>query len=160
MNQWWNPLKREHQLQPGGCGLGSSARWTVEPVDPLLAAGDRDGVVELLFRELLNLSDEDMAAFKAAPSWPGRVGHSLITRENRGKRTARLDPELARSVTVPVLLVTGESSVDASRRHAEAVAAALPNARIVVLDDQDHLADVLDPAAFAAHIVPFLTNDG
>jgi pimeloyl-ACP methyl ester carboxylesterase len=61
---------------------------------------------------------------------------------------------------VLVVLVTGERSVDASRPHAERVAAALPDARIVVLDGQDHVADVLDPAAFAAHIVPFLKGDG
>ena len=37
-------------------------------MDSLLAAGDRDAVVELLFRELEDMSDEDMAAFKAAPT--------------------------------------------------------------------------------------------
>lgn len=103
-------------------------------MDALVAVGDRDGVVELLFRELENISDEDMAAFKAAPSRPGRVAAApTITREIRGERTARLDLELARTITVPVLLVTGEHSVDASKPHAETVAAALPDARIIVL---------------------------
>jgi pimeloyl-ACP methyl ester carboxylesterase len=130
-------------------------------LDALLAAGDRDGVVELLFRELENMSDEDMAAFMAAPSWSGRVAAAhTITREIGGECTARLDLELARSIIVPVLLVTGEHSVDASKPHAETVAAALANARVVVLDGQDHVADALDPAAFAARIVPFLKSAG
>lgn len=130
-------------------------------MDALLATGDRDGVVELLFRELLNMSDEDIAVFKAAPSWSARVAAAhTITREIRGERTARLDLELTRRITVPVLLVTGEHSVDASKTHAETVAVALPNARIVVLDGQDHVADALDPAAFAARIVPFLKSAG
>lgn len=34
-------------------------------MDALMAAGNRDGVVELLFRELEDMSDEDMGAFKA-----------------------------------------------------------------------------------------------
>jgi pimeloyl-ACP methyl ester carboxylesterase len=40
------------------------------------------------------------------------------------------------------------------------VAAALPKARIFVLDGQGHVADALDPAAFAAQIVPFLKSAG
>jgi pimeloyl-ACP methyl ester carboxylesterase len=129
-------------------------------LDDLLAAGDRDGVVELLFRELEDLSDEDMAAFKAAPSWPGRVAAAhTITREIRGERTARLDAELARRITVPVLLVTGDHSTDPSRAHVDHVAAALPEARILVLAGHGHVADVLDPEGFAAQTVPFLLGD-
>jgi pimeloyl-ACP methyl ester carboxylesterase len=130
-----------------------------EQMDALLSAGERDAVVELLFRELEDMSDEDMAAFKAAPSWPGRVAAAhTITREIRGELTARLDPELAHTIAVPVLLVTGERSSDPSKADVEVVEAALPNARVIVLDRQEHVADVLDPAAFAQQVVPFLQN--
>jgi pimeloyl-ACP methyl ester carboxylesterase len=128
-------------------------------MDALLTADDRDGVVELLFRELEGLSDEDMAAFKAAASWPGRVAAAhTITREIHGELTARLDPGLARTITVPVLLVIGEHSPDPAQPYAHSVAAALPDARIVVLDGHDHVADVLDPELFAAQVVPFLLS--
>lgn len=130
-------------------------------LDQLVATGDRDAAIELLFRSLEDMSDEDIASFKAAPSWPGRVAAAhTITREIRGESTARLDLERARTITVPVLLVTGANSVDASRPHAETVAAALPNARVVILDGQGHVADALDPAAFAAQVVPFLKSAG
>ena len=130
-------------------------------MDELLAAGDRDAVVESLFREIEEMSDEDMAAFRAAPSWPGRVAAAhTITREIRGELTARLDPAVALTITVPVLLVTGENSSDPSRPHIETVAKALPNACIAVLDGQEHVADVLDPEFFAARVVPFLLNRG
>lgn len=128
-------------------------------MDTLLAAGDRDAVVELLFRELEDMSDQDMDAFKAAPSWKGRVAAApTITREIRGETTARLDPELARAIVVPVLLVTGEKSSDVSKADIESVAGALPNARILVLEGQEHAADVLDPELFAARVVPFILN--
>lgn len=42
-------------------------------MDALLAEGDRDAVVETLFRHFELMSEEDLAAFRAAPSWPGRV---------------------------------------------------------------------------------------
>jgi pimeloyl-ACP methyl ester carboxylesterase len=124
-----------------------------------LAAGDRDAVVETLFRELELLSDEDMRAFKAASSWPGRVAAAhTITREVRAETGARLDPELAGRITVPVLLLTGETSSDPSKADIEAVAAALPDARIVVIKDQEHVADVLVPEVFAEHVLAFLRD--
>jgi pimeloyl-ACP methyl ester carboxylesterase len=55
-------------------------------MDALLDAGDRDGVVETLFRSLEEMSDEDMAALRAAPSWAGRVAAAhTVTRETRGE---------------------------------------------------------------------------
>lgn len=125
----------------------------------LLAEGDRDAVVEVLFRELEDLSDDDIAAFKASPSWPGRVAAApTIIREIRGLSTSRLDVDTARTITVPVLLVTGEHSVDFARPHAAAVAEALPNARVLVLEGQAHVADVLEPELFTERVLPFLTH--
>lgn len=126
-------------------------------LDALLAAGDRKAVVETLFRELELMSDEDLKAFKAAPSWPGRVAAAhTITREVRAETGARLDPELVGRITVPVLLLTGENSSDPSKADIEAVAAALPDARIVVLEGQEHVADVLVPEVFAEQLLAFL----
>ena len=129
------------------------------PMDALLAAGDRDAVVELLFRALEDMSDEDMAAFRAAPSWRGRVAAAhTITREIRGEVSVRLDENVTRTISVPALLVTGEHSADPAKPYAEVVARALPNARVVVLDGHGHVADVLEPELFASHVLPFLMN--
>jgi pimeloyl-ACP methyl ester carboxylesterase len=128
-----------------------------ERLDALLAAGDRDGVVEALFRGLLQMSDEDMASFKAAPSWPGRVAAAhTITREIRAEQEARLDLELAAAIRVPVVLVTGQRSADPARAGIEAVAEALPSARIVELEDEEHVADVLTPETFAERLISWL----
>jgi hypothetical protein len=40
----------------------------------------------------------------------------------------------------------------------EAVAAALPNACIVVLEGQEHVADVLAPETIAGHLIAFLND--
>jgi pimeloyl-ACP methyl ester carboxylesterase len=126
-------------------------------MDALLADGDRDGVVETLFRELEAISDEDMDAFKAAPSWPGRVAAAhTVTREIRGETGARLEVEHAAKISVPVLLLTGEKSSDPSKAGIDDVANALPDARIVVLKGHEHVADVLAPELFAQHLLAFL----
>jgi hypothetical protein len=78
-------------------------------MDELLAVGDRDSGVEALFRSVEEVSDEEMAALRSAPSWPGRLaaGHT-VTREIVGEAQAGLDAEQAPKIYVPVLLVTGE----------------------------------------------------
>jgi pimeloyl-ACP methyl ester carboxylesterase len=128
-----------------------------ERMDALLASDDLDTVVETLFRELESMSEEDLSALRSAPSWPGRVAAApTITRELRAEREAKLDPEQAAKITVPVLLLTGENSSDPSKADIEAVAAALPNARIEVLEDQEHVADILVPKAFSEQVLAFL----
>jgi pimeloyl-ACP methyl ester carboxylesterase len=126
-------------------------------MDQLLAAGDRDGVVETLFRSIQVVSDEDMAALRSAPSWTGRVAAAhTVTREILGETEARLEPEQAAKIRVPVLLVTGEESADPAKSEVGAVAAALPDAQVLVLAGQPHIADILDPKTFAKHLLEFL----
>jgi pimeloyl-ACP methyl ester carboxylesterase len=126
-------------------------------MDKLLAEGDRDGVVETLFRSIQVVSDEDMAALRSAPSWTGRVAAAhTVTREILGETEARLEPRQAAKITVPVLLVTGEESADPAKAEVGAVAAALPDAQVLVLAGQQHIADILDPETFAKHLLEFL----
>ena len=129
----------------------------VRRMDKLLADGDRDGVVEALFRSVEEMSDEDMGALRSAPSWPGRVAAAhTVTREISGETQARLEAAQAAKISVPVLLITGEESSDPAKREVGAVAAALPDAQLLVLAEQQHIADILDPATFAKHLLGFL----
>jgi pimeloyl-ACP methyl ester carboxylesterase len=128
-------------------------------MEALLAAGDRERVVEALFRELLQMSEEDVAAFKAAASSPSRIAAAhTITRKIRGEPEARLNPEFAAEITVPMVLVTGEHSADPARAHIETVEEALPDARIAVLEGQEHVADVLAPETFAEKPISWLRD--
>jgi pimeloyl-ACP methyl ester carboxylesterase len=126
-------------------------------ITKLLAEGERDGVVEALFRAVADVSDEDMAALRSAPSWPGRVAAAhTLPREILGETRARLVPEQAAAIGIPVLLVTGRESRDPARAEADTVAAALPDARHLALAGQQHIADILDPETFATHLLEFL----
>ena len=126
-------------------------------MDKLLTEGDRDGVVEALFRSVEEMSDDDMALLRSAPSWPGRVAAAhTVTRELVAETQARLEAEQAAKITVPVLLLTGEKSRDPAKSEVSAVAAALPDVRLSVLEGQQHVADILDPETFAKQLLGFL----
>lgn len=71
---------------------------------------------------------------------------------------AILEPERAAKVTVPIMLLVGGDTPDALRHDPETVAAALPDARIEVLDGQQHIAHRHVPEVFAQHVLAFLRD--
>lgn len=126
-------------------------------MDQLLGAGDPEGVIEVLFRAVEDISDEDLASLRAAPSWAGRVAAAhTLPREIAGEVEARVEPEQAATIRVPVLLVTGETSTDPAAAHVGAIAAVLGDARCLELPGQQHIADILEPETFARHLLEFL----
>ncbi len=147
----WPSVRPESHALPAG---------VEERMERALAEGDREEVVITLMRDGLAFSEEELATFRAAPSWVGRVAAAhTLPRELRAARTVRLDPERASGISVPVLLITGELSTDPARADVEHVAKALPNARTLVLPGQQHVADAMIPEAFAAHVLAFLREE-
>jgi pimeloyl-ACP methyl ester carboxylesterase len=130
---------------------------TVERLDALLADGDREAVVETMFREVVRMPEAELAALRAQPSWPARVAAAhTITRELQAISEVPLDPRQAARITVPTLLLTGSVSRDPFAGDVETVAAALPDTRIAVLEGQQHVADIFAPEVVAGHLLGFL----
>jgi pimeloyl-ACP methyl ester carboxylesterase len=77
-------------------------------------------------------------------------------RDILGESQARLKPEQAAKINMPVLLLTGEESTDPAKAQVGAVAAALADVQRLVLAGQQHIADILDPETFAKHLLGFL----
>ena len=130
-----------------------------ERLDGLLAEGNREAVVETVFREVVLMPEAEITALRAQPAWPARVAaaHTII-RELRAIPEVAFDPEEAARITVPTLLLTGSDSSDPFAGDTPTVAAALPDARIVVLEGHQHVADILAPEAFADHVLAFLRD--
>ena len=128
-----------------------------ERLDELLAEGNRDAAVETVCRELAGMSDDEIAVLRSQPAWQGRMAAAhTVTREVAAIADAPFDPAQAARVAVPTLLLTGSESNDPSAAEVEVVAAALPDVRVVVLEGQQHVADVLAPEAFAEPVLAFL----
>jgi pimeloyl-ACP methyl ester carboxylesterase len=130
-----------------------------ERLDALLGEGNREAALETFVREVVMVSEEELNALRAQESWPARVdAMHTIPREMRSFPDAPFDPKQAANITVPTLLVTGSDSPDPSKADIETVAAALPDARILVIEGQQHVADVLVPEVFAEHLLAFLRH--
>jgi pimeloyl-ACP methyl ester carboxylesterase len=92
-----------------------------------------------------------------APSWPSRVAAAhTVVRERLIDPPYRFDPEPYSGLGVPTLLITGGDSPPFLRASTAAVAAAVPGARVVVLDGEQHVAMDTAPERFVAAVLGFL----
>jgi pimeloyl-ACP methyl ester carboxylesterase len=128
-----------------------------ERMDALLAEGERERALEAFFREIVRMPDHEFERYRALPAWQARIAAAhTITREDRGQAERTFDPEEAKKITVPVLLMVGGDSPPAMQADYETVAAALPDARVTVMDGQQHIAIDLIPEEFARRVLTFL----
>ena len=144
----WPPVMPEKLKFPTG---------VEERLDALVVSGEREAALELFWREVVKVSEEELQAIRAQLTWPSRLATvHTITREFRAFFNDTFDPRRAARVAVPVLLLAGTDTPEELRDDPETVAAALPDARIALLHGQQHIADVLAPELFAERMFEFL----
>jgi pimeloyl-ACP methyl ester carboxylesterase len=126
----------------------------LQRMEALLLERRPEAALEVFFRELVQMPDEEFEAYRSLPAWQARIAAAhTIPREGRG---IAFDPDQAAMVTVPTLLLVGGDSPEHIKADPETVAAGLPDARIMVLDGQQHIAIDLIPEIFAERVIGFL----
>jgi pimeloyl-ACP methyl ester carboxylesterase len=146
---WPSPHPEQLALPPG----------VQERLDALLAQGDREAALGTFFREVVRMPEAEFAVYRALPAWQARIAAAhTITRESRAEQAARFRPEQAAKISVPALMLVGGESPDFLTAGIDTVAAALPDAHIVVLEGQQHIAIDFVPEIFADHILAFLRD--
>lgn len=135
---------------------------TVDPdqlagMDRLLDQGRREEMLVEFYRHVMKGSEEEIALIRGAPTWPARVASAhTVPRECRAFGEQGLDPAMAARITVPVLLLVGSDSPDDIKADPDVVASALPDARIVELPGQQHVAQLTAPDLLARTVLDFL----
>ena len=130
----------------------------VERLEALLAEGRSEEVVEVLFRDAVGSTEEELEEVRSKPSWPGRVAAAhTIPREIRAEAEHTFDPGQAAKITVPTLLLVGAEAPE--RFQPRPVLQALPDARIAELAGQEHEADIVAPELVAEQLIAFLGEE-
>ena len=112
----------------------------VDRLEALLEAGDRDGVVATMLREVAGVPPEAVEYMRSVPAWQARVAAAhTIPRELRAQEAYRFDPERFGDLEVPTLLLIGGESPETFEEAEKAVAEALLDSRIVVMPGQGHV---------------------
>jgi pimeloyl-ACP methyl ester carboxylesterase len=128
-----------------------------DKIEALVSAGDRDGAVSLMFRELLQMTNDEIEELRLLPSWKVRVAAAhTIARETRAEEQYRFMPEPYAGLTVPTLLLQGGDSPAFLKQVTELLYKALPNSRIMIMPEQQHIAMNTAPELFASAVLSFL----
>lgn len=132
-----------------------------EVIDRLLAmlnAGDVEGMLVATLREVVEMPPEEIELLRSQrDAWAVRLRNvPTLPRELRAYERYVFAPERFRGMRTPTLLLVGSDSPPRELANAKGVAAALPDAQVVLLAGQQHLATYTAPELFVSAVVQFL----
>jgi pimeloyl-ACP methyl ester carboxylesterase len=125
----------------------------------LVAAGRRDQAVSLFMSEAIGIPPEGIEGTRRSPGWAGMVGlaHTIAYDvEIVGPGNVLPSARLA-AISVPVLVVAGTASMPWMIPGTRATAAAIPGARHLALEGEDHGTPQAHPEALLPLLRDFIT---
>jgi pimeloyl-ACP methyl ester carboxylesterase len=139
-------------------GFLATPREVVQELEALLQAGKRDELLVLFMREVAGLPPDQIELMRSLPAWQARIAAAdTIPREERANREYAWDPERFRGLAVPTMYLLGGDSPEPFRLAGEAIEAALPDCRVVVMPGQRHAAIDTATELFVSEVRSFLS---
>jgi pimeloyl-ACP methyl ester carboxylesterase len=143
-------------LYEPGLGIPYPA-GSIEEVEAALAAGDMETAVRLVLVGIVGVTGAEMDALRSGPRWPTMLASvPTVPRECRAEDGWRYRPGAFDGIAAPTLLLVGSESPPVLRQATDRAAAAIPGARVRMLQGHAHLAIRTDPAKVAAAIRQFV----
>lgn len=132
----------------------------VETINLQLDAGDNAGVVEAFLREVPRVPPQELELLKSSPSWQSRVNaaHTIPREMQVSEAGYRFDEDDFTDLNIPTLLLLGGESPSFFREAVYMLEEDLPNARVVILPGQQHVAMNSAPALFLKEVMRFLDD--
>lgn len=136
----------------------------VDDMEARLAKGDREGLLETFYRDVVHMPPSELALMRSLPAWQGRLAAAhTIPREERlyvkgAPEQLRFRPEPFAAVRVPTLLLLGGDSPPFFKAAIDVVHAALADSRIAVMPGQQHTAMNTAPELFLREVTAFLAS--
>jgi pimeloyl-ACP methyl ester carboxylesterase len=129
----------------------------INRLERLIERGEREAALEIVLNEIAGMSPAGVEQVRSSPVWPLRLAAvHTVPRELTAVRDYTFRPERFRGMRIPTLLLLGSESPSYAREGTAAIAAALPNARIMRMDGQGHVAMLTAPELFANEVIRFL----
>lgn len=130
----------------------------IDRLEALSVAGDVDGMLVALFRDLVEMPAEELELMRSQQeAWAVRMGNArTLPRELREEESYVFAPERFANMRTPTMLLVGGDSPQREQSNANGVAAALPDARVVSMPGQQHIAMYAAPEVFVREVTRFL----
>ena len=145
-------------LYEPGLGIPYPA-GSIEEVEAALAAGDAETALLLVLAGIVGMTDEEIASLRSGPRWPTMLASApTVPRECRAEDGWTYRPGAFDGLSAPTLLLAGTETHPVLRQATDRALAAIPGARVQVLEGHAHLAHRSDPAMVAAVIRGFVSG--
>jgi len=115
---------------------------SLERIEAATASDDLDTALQVVFREVIGMTDDEIAQMRESPVWAVRVAAAgTVARECRADEAFLRDyaDELA-AIAIPVLVVSGATNTAPKRQVATALADAVPTAELYEMPGHGHVA--------------------
>ena len=141
-------------------GADGCTQEAIDALEALLAAGDVEGLLVRMLRDVAGLSAAEVDALRAQrEAWLVRLANApTIPRELRAEQRYVFDGGRFCTVRARTLLLVGEHSPPRELAQARAVAAALPRASVQILPGQQHIAMHTAPGEFVGVVTAFIES--
>lgn len=138
-------------------GILTYPKGFIDQIQALLDGGNRAEVLVTFYREIVEMSSNEIEEMRSSPAWPERLAlaHTL-PREMRAEEQYRFDPQRFSNWHTPTLLLLGGDSPDFLTEGTIVLDASLPNSRVAVMPGQQHIAMYTAPDLFVSQLVQFL----
>ena len=128
----------------------------LDRIEAQVAAGDAEGAILSVLRGLAGLTEEQAEAMRSSPTWPARLATApTIVREARIEDGWVHRPGEFDAIAAPTFFLEGSESPPELAEVTRQCAAAIPNARVQMLEGHGHFAYRTHPAEVAAIIARF-----
>lgn len=126
-------------------------------IQSLVDSSKLEEALEVFYRELVKMPEEDILAMRKSPVWDDRVKMApTIPRELSLAETYHFDAENLTDLKVPTLLVLGGDSPPFAQRVIDILDSAISKSETAILPGQQHLAHYTNPELLAEVIQKFL----
>jgi len=132
--------------------------FAIDEMARLIALGDRDAVVSIHLRNIINVSEDMLEKQRAQPeAWAARLSMAhTMPRELQALKHYQFDAGRFAGLGVPITFLLGAKSVGHAPGTAQSLVEAVPGARMVTLEGQGHFAMLTAPELLANAIIAAL----
>jgi pimeloyl-ACP methyl ester carboxylesterase len=136
-------------------GADAFSSGAVQRLETMLKMGDVEGMLVAFLRDEAGIPPEEIELLRSQrDAWAVRLKNApTVPREVRATARYSFEADRFRRMQTPTFLLIGENSPSHEVENARAVAEALPDARMVVLLGQQHLAMYTAPGSFVREVI-------
>jgi pimeloyl-ACP methyl ester carboxylesterase len=139
-------------------GVLADEAWTAR-FEANLETGQADQAVRDFMSDIGGYTDAEIEAMQGTPAWRARVAAApTVPRELHAEHGFATDDLRLPQFTAPTLLLVGSESPNWAKRSTDTFAAAIPDARVHVLEGHGHGASVSGPELLASELRGFLAG--